>query len=117
MTTEEYANPVQAIGASAAPIDELFTWVAVGCTITTLYVHSKYTEDLVVDLQFNVSGAGGSTVSTGMFCTVLASGNSCTATGPVAVAAGDFLIFHITASSTGVAPTGTGVIWTSFGCQ
>ena len=117
MTTEEYANPVQAIAGSAPPIDEQFIWVAVSCTITALQVYSKYTEDLEVDLQFNLSGAGGSTGSTGLFCMAPANGNGCTATGSVTVTAGSFLIFHITEVSTGVAPTGTGVIWTSFGCE
>jgi len=115
LTTDSYFNPLQALSSPTAD-DNIFTWVPVGCTISTLQVYSKYNEDLLVDLQFNTSGAPAATSTTGLFCTVLANGNSCTATTPATISAGTFLIFYITQSDGTTPPAGTGVIWTSFGC-
>jgi hypothetical protein len=112
LTTDSYFNPLQALSSSTAD-DNIFTWVPVACTISALQVYSKFTEDLVVDLQSSPSGAGADLSETGMSCTVLAkNGNQCKASGPVTISAGTFLILHITGNDS----DGSGVIWTSFGC-
>jgi hypothetical protein len=111
----EYFNPVQALVAISSPADNIFTWVAEQCTIPSVEVYSKYSEALIVDLQYNTSGSGSATTSLGLACSVAANGSGCTGTGPVTVNAGTFLIFYITQSG-GTAPAGTGTLWTAFTC-
>jgi hypothetical protein len=112
----EYFNPVQALVAISSPADNIFTWVAEQCTIPSIAIYSKYSEALIVDLQYNTSGSGTGTTSLGLPCSVAANEGSCTATGPVTVNAGSFLIFYITQSGGG-APAGTGTLWTAFTCS
>jgi Collagen triple helix repeat (20 copies) len=113
---DQYFNPVQSYAALLTPADNDFTWVVDQCTIPNITVYSKYSENLIVDLQYNTSGAGAGTTSLGMACAVAANGNSCTATGPVTVNAGSFLIFYVTGPG-GILPTGAGTIWTAFSCS
>jgi hypothetical protein len=84
------------------------TWVPVGCTASGLNVYSQQSNNITVTLR---TGTPGAMANTALACSV-ASGNSCSATGTVAIAAGSFVDFSITGSS----GTSAGV-WTALQCK
>jgi hypothetical protein len=86
----------------------VLTWVPAGCTATRLVVYSQQTNTITVMLRQGVSG---SMAETGLSCSV-ASGASCTATGSVAVAAGNFVDLSVS----GANDTAAGV-WTALACD
>jgi hypothetical protein len=86
----------------------VLAWVPLGCTATQLEVFSQQSGAITVTLR---SGAPGALASTTLACSPATNG-SCTATGPVAIAAGDFIDLQIS----GASGTAAGV-WTSLQCQ
>jgi hypothetical protein len=84
------------------------TWVSGGCTATRLVVYSQQSNTIDVTLR---QGLPGSMTDTALPCSVV-SGGSCTATGSVAVAAGNFVDLSVTGAS------GTGAsVWTALACD
>ena len=75
--------------------DAVLTWVPAGCTATQLSVFSRQTNTVNVILR---QGTPGSMANTSLVCTV-APGGSCTESGNVAVAAGNFVDFTVTGAS------------------
>jgi hypothetical protein len=95
------------IGTAPAPASAL-TWVPPGCTATALSVFSQQTNSITVTLR---TGTPGSMANTALACTA-SPGASCTATGSVAVPAGNFVDLTITG------PSGTAAaVWTALTCN
>lgn len=94
--------------ASASETASVLTWVPAGCTATKLVVFSQQSNTVTVTLR---AGASGSMANTELSCSA-SSGGSCTATGSVAVAAGNF----VDVSITGASGTSAGV-WTALACD
>jgi hypothetical protein len=84
------------------------TWVPAGCVATKLVVFSQQTNAISVMLR---QGTPGAMADTGLGCSA-ASGGMCTATGSVAVAAGNFVDLSIS----GASGTAAGV-WTALACD
>ena len=100
---------VNSANSAATEADSVLTWVPAGCTATQLIVFSRETANtLTVTLR---EGAPGSMANTSLVCSV-APGSSCTVTGNVTVAAGNFVDYNIT----GANGTATGV-WTALACN
>ena len=100
-----------ALNANAAYTEvggSTLTWVPTGCTATKLMVYSLQGGTITVTLR---QGTPSAMVATALACTV-SSNSSCTATGSVAVAAGNFVDFGIT----GANGTAAGV-WTALACN
>jgi hypothetical protein len=86
----------------------VLTWVPAGCTATRLVVYSQSSNTINVTLR---QGLPGGMADTALACPVTA-GASCTATGSVAVAAGNFVDLNITGASD--TPVG---VWTALACD
>jgi hypothetical protein len=83
-------------------------WVPLGCTATRLSVYSQQSNTITVTLRVGLPGAMANSALT---CSPVTNG-SCTATGSVTVAAGDFIDYEIdSASGT------TAAVWTALQCQ
>ena len=94
--------------SSATEAATALTWVPAGCTATRLMVYSQQSNTINVTLR---QGLPGSMTDTALVCTV-ASGASCTTTGSIAVAAGNFVDLSVTGAS------GTGAsVWTALACD
>ncbi len=94
--------------SSASEGAAVLTWVPAGCTATRLTVFSQQSNTINVTVR---QGVPGSMADSGFACSV-ASGGSCTATGSVAVAAGNFVDISVS----GASGTGAGV-WTALACD
>jgi len=105
-STQYYA--LNAPTASATETAAILVWVPLGCTATQLSAYSQQSNTITVTLR---SGTPGSMANTALTCAP-ATNNSCTSTGSVAVAAGNFLDLEIT----GASGTSSGV-WTAVQCQ
>jgi hypothetical protein len=93
---------------SATETGPVLTWVPNGCTATQLSVFSQQPGTVTVTLRH---GTPGSMANTAMACSA-APDSSCTVTGSVAVAAGNFVDFSIS----GAGGTTLGV-WTALACN
>ncbi|WP_260705358.1 DNRLRE domain-containing protein [Edaphobacter flagellatus] len=94
--------------ASATETAQVLTWIPNGCTASTLTVYSQQSNTITVTLRV---GAQGAMANTSLACTV-GSNSQCTATGAVAVAAGNFIDLTVT----GASGTSAGV-WTALACN
>jgi hypothetical protein len=86
----------------------VLAWVPLGCTASRLDVYSQQTGAITVTLR---AGAAGSLADTTLSCSPATNG-SCSATGTVAVAPGEFLDLRIDLASGTVAG-----VWTAVQCQ
>jgi hypothetical protein len=97
--------------SSATEFAPQLTWVPAGCTATELTVFSQQATPITVTLR---AGPVGSLANTALVCAVAAggaSGATCTATGSVAVAAGEFVDLGVSGAN------GTGAVWTALQCN
>ncbi len=99
---------VNSPNASASETASVLAWVPAGCTATQLSVYSQQSATIKVTLRSGTPTAMGATA---LSCSVATNG-SCTSTGSVAIAAGDFMDITITSAS----GTAAGV-WTAVACQ
>jgi hypothetical protein len=100
---------VNSANSAATEADSVLTWVPAGCSATQLSVFSRETANTInVTLR---QGTPGSMANTSMACSV-APGSSCTVSGNVTVAAGNFVDLNIT----GASGTAAGV-WTALACN
>ena len=95
-------------GSSASEADSVLTWVPAGCTASQISVFSRQSNTINVVLR---QGTPGSMADTGLGCSV-GSGSSCTATGSVAIPAGNFVDFSVS----GASGTAAGV-WVALTCN
>jgi len=86
----------------------VLAWVPLGCTATQLNVYSQQSNTIKVTLR---TGAPGTMVPSALVCSP-ASNGSCTATGSVVIAAGQFIDYEIDQASE--TPAG---VWTALQCQ
>jgi hypothetical protein len=86
----------------------VLSWVPLGCTATQLNVYSQQTSTITVTLR---TGAPGAMAASTLVCSV-SQNSSCTATGSVMVAAGQFIDYQISGASGTAAP-----VWTALQCQ
>jgi hypothetical protein len=86
----------------------VLAWVPLGCTATQLSVYSQQGNTITVTLR---AGLPGSMAPTALTCSA-ATNSSCVATGPVTLAAGQFVDYEID----GASGTAAGV-WTALQCQ
>jgi Collagen triple helix repeat (20 copies) len=94
--------------SSATEGAAVLTWVPLGCTATQLAVYSQQSNPITVMLR---QGVPGSMADTGLSCQA-ASGTSCTATGNVAVAAGNFVDLSVSGASGTMAG-----VWMALACN
>ena len=94
--------------SSATEDTTVLTWVPAGCTTTRLVVYSQQSNAINVTLR---QGVPGSMTDTALVCSV-AAGASCTATGSIAVVAGNFVDLSVTGAS-GTAAS----VWTALACD
>ena len=94
--------------SAAGEADSVLTWVPAGCTASQLSVFSRQSNTISVMLR---QGTPGSMADTGLVCSV-ASGASCTVSGSVSVAAGNFVDFSVS----GASGTAAGV-WMALACN
>jgi hypothetical protein len=86
----------------------VLAWVPLGCTATQLSVYSQQSNTIKVTLRVGLPGA---MADSALECSPATNG-SCTATGSVAIAAGDFIDYEIDSAS------GTpAAVWTALQCQ
>lgn len=93
---------------SANETASVLTWVPQGCSATRLDVYSQQGATITVALRVGTPGAMADSALT---CSV-AMGKSCSATGSVAIAAGQFVDFGITHSDSN--PVG---VWAALSCN
>ena len=114
--TVSYATTYYAVNSTNASTVEngtgattgVLAWVPLGCTATQLSVYSQQTNAITVTLR---SGSPGAMVSSTLSCSAMTNA-SCTATGSVPVAAGQFVDYQISGAS------GTpAAVWTALQCQ
>jgi hypothetical protein len=100
---------VNSANSAATEADSVLTWVPAGCTATQLSVFSRETANtLSVTLR---EGTPGNMANTSLACSV-APGSSCTVSGSVAVAAGNFVDYNVTGA------TGSAIgVWTALMCN
>jgi hypothetical protein len=95
--------------SSASEDDSVLTWVPVGCSATQLSVFSREMANTInVTLR---QGTPGNMSNTTLACSV-APGASCTVSGNVTVAAGNFVDYNVTGASG--SPVG---VWTALACN
>ncbi len=97
--------------SSATEAAPLLAWVPAGCSATQLEVFSQQTNPITVTLR---TGPITNLANTALQCAVSSGGStgaSCTATGSVTVAPGDFVDLGISGAS------GTGAVWTALQCN
>jgi hypothetical protein len=106
-----FTVPFQSVNnanGAGSETDSVLTWAPTGCTATTLNVFSHLTNSVVVTLR---QGTPGHMADTALVCSV-APGATCTVSGNVSVAAGNFVDYSMTgASGTALA------IWTALACN
>jgi Collagen triple helix repeat (20 copies) len=100
---------VNSANSAATETDPVLTWVPTGCSATQLSVFSRETLNTVTVILRQ--GTPGSMANTSFTCAV-APGSSCTVSGNVTVAAGNFVDYNVT----GATGSATGV-WTSLTCN
>lgn len=99
-----YANTYYSVSNTnqgAAETTSVLTWVPTGCSATSLAVYSQQAATITVTLR---TGVPGTMADSALSCPV-ANGQSCTATGSVAVPAGGFMdigIYHPDSVPSGV---------------
>ena len=86
----------------------VLTWVPAGCTATTLSVYSQQTNAITVVAR---QGMPGNMADTALSCQA-ASGGSCSATGSVPVAAGNFVDFEVSGANGTAA-----AVWMALACN
>jgi hypothetical protein len=86
----------------------VLAWVPLGCTATQLNVYSQQSGSITVTLR---AGPAGALADTELGCSPSTNG-SCTATGPVVIAAGEFIDFRFNSTS-----GATAGVWTALQCQ
>ncbi|WP_188554860.1 DNRLRE domain-containing protein [Edaphobacter dinghuensis] len=86
----------------------VLTWVPAGCTATSLNVYSQQSNAITVMLR---QGTPGSMADTSLSCKASSSG-SCSVTGSVAVAAGNFVDFEVS-NANGV----PAAVWMAVACN
>ena len=86
----------------------VLTWVPAGCSATKLVVYSQQAATITVTLR---TGTLGSMADSTLSCSV-STGQSCTATGAIAVAAGQFVDLGITHSDSNAVG-----VWTAVSCN
>jgi hypothetical protein len=94
--------------SSTAAGGSVLAWVPQGCTATELEVFSQQSNTITVTLRV---GSPGALAASALACSAATNG-SCTATGPVVIAAGDFIDFQMSGAS-----GTTANVWTSLQCQ
>jgi hypothetical protein len=95
--------------ASATEIGgAVLAWVPLGCTATQLNVYSQQSGAITVTLR---AGQAGALADTALVCSLSTNG-SCTATGSVAIAAGEIIDFRFDSTS-----GATAGVWTALQCQ
>jgi hypothetical protein len=100
---------VNSPSASATePGSAALAWVPAGCTATQLSVYSQQIGAITVTLR---AGTPGAMANTALACSPATNG-SCTATGSVVIAPGDFIDLEISAAS-----GTTAGVWTALSCQ
>jgi hypothetical protein len=99
---------VNSPNASASETASVLAWVPAGCTATQLSVYSQQSATIKVTLRMGTAAA---MASTALACSV-ATNESCTSTGSVTIAAGEFM--DITIASASGTPAG---VWTAVTCQ
>jgi hypothetical protein len=87
----------------------VLTWIPSGCTATTLSVYSQQAQAITVTLR---QGIPSSMADTALVCTAAASGGSCSVTGSVAIAAGNFVDLRVN-NANGTAAA----VWTALTCN
>ena len=97
-------NPNQGASETTA----VLAWVPNGCTATSLSVYSQQAATITVTMRM---GTPGNMTNSSLTCSVT-QGHSCTGTGSVAVAAGEFLDLGITNADATAAP-----VWTALNCN
>ncbi|HLI75863.1 MAG TPA: hypothetical protein VKV02_02880, partial [Acidobacteriaceae bacterium] len=106
-----YTNAFYAVNSSTSANTDspaLLAWMPQSCTASRLDVYSQQSNSIKVTLR---TGTGTALNDTALTCTAAPNG-SCTVTGAVAVAAGEFLDLHIVNSSGTLAP-----VWTALECD
>jgi hypothetical protein len=93
---------------SASESASVLTWIPQGCSATELDVYSQQGATIAVTLR---AGSPTTMANTTMSCSV-ATGQSCSATGTVAIPAGSFIDLAI--SQTNSIPSG---VWTALSCN
>jgi hypothetical protein len=86
----------------------VLAWVPQGCTATQLNVYSQQSGSITVTLR---AGLPGALADTALACSPATNG-SCTATGSVAITAGEFIDFRFDSTS-----GATAGVWTALQCQ
>jgi Collagen triple helix repeat (20 copies) len=100
---------VNSTSSSASEDDSVLTWVPSGCSATQLSVFSRETANTIkVTLR---QGTPGGMADTALVCSV-APGSSCTVSGNVTIAPGNFVDYSVT----GASGTATGV-WSALACN
>jgi hypothetical protein len=99
---------VSSANAAASEQALVLTWVPSGCTATSLAVYSQQNNTIQVTLR---AGTPGTMTATSLSCRV-STNSSCTSTGTVTVAPGNFVDLQITGSNGSLAP-----VWTAIACN
>jgi hypothetical protein len=99
---------VNSPNTSASESASVLAWVPAGCTATQLSVYSQQSATIKVTLRVGTAAA---MASTALACSV-ATNESCTSTGSVTIAAGEFM--DITIASASGTPAG---VWTAVTCE
>lgn len=103
-----YYYSVSSANAAASEQGSVLTWVPSGCTATSLTAYSQQGNTIQVILR---TGVPGSMSATSLVCTV-STNSSCTSTGTVTIAPGNFVDLQITGSNSLLAP-----VWTAIACN
>jgi hypothetical protein len=99
---------VNSANSATTEADAVLTWVPAGCTATQLNVFSRQSNTINVTLR---QGTPGNMANTTLACLV-APGASCSVTGDVTVAAGNFVDFNVTGASGSAAG-----VWMALTCN
>jgi hypothetical protein len=94
--------------ASGSEDASVLTWVPAGCTATTLSVYSQQSNAITVMVR---QGTPGNMADTSLSCNA-ASGGSCSMTGSVVVAAGNFVDFKVSGANGTAA-----AVWMALACN
>jgi len=100
---------VNSANSAASEGDSVLTWVPAGCSATQLSVFSRQSNTINVTLR---QGTPGSMADTALVCAAVAPESSCTVSGNVTVAAGNFVDFSV--ANTSGTPAG---VWMALACN
>jgi collagen type VII alpha len=103
-----YYAPNSPNASASETSGSVLAWVPQGCTATRLDVYSQQSGAITVTLR---AGPPGSPVDTALTCAPATNG-SCSVTGSVTIAAGDFIDFRFDGAS-----GNTAGVWTALQCQ